>query len=183
MGLAEDLERIAAAAAGHARPGETVSGILAAEPSPGERTYLCSFEAASGRTWLALDARARPLLGRRAVLDAVAIAALCEIAGEAAAGGDLDELHARLVALRLTERPPGIEEAEEAVLELQRTLGAPPQLATPARLDAIGAAVRRLESALDPAAASPFAGAMLAARAAVDELAREVEAGYRLELG
>ena len=182
MGLVEDLERIATAAAAHARAGETVAAVLAAEPAPGQRTYLCAFENASGRTWLALDAQARPVLGRRVVWDAVAIAALCEIAAETAAGGDLDELHAQLVALRVTERPPGVEEAEEAVLALQRTLGAPPQLATPARLDAIGAAARRLESALDPVAASPFAGAMLAAQAAVDELAREVEAGYRLEL-
>ena len=55
-------------------------------------------------------------------------------------GGDLDELRSQLVALRLTEAPAGIEEAEEAALELQRTIGAPPQLATPARLDEIGAA-------------------------------------------
>jgi hypothetical protein len=116
------------------------------------------------------------------VRDAVAITALCEIAAESAVGGDLDELHAQIVALRIAERPEGIEEAEAAVLALQRELGAPPQLASPARLDAIGAATRRLEQALDPAASSPFASAMQAAQAVVEELTREVEAAYRLEL-
>ena len=52
----------------------------------------------------------------------------------------------------MTENPPGIEEAEEAVLGLQRAIGAPPALATPARLDEIGAATRSLEVALGGAA-------------------------------
>ena len=58
--------------------------------------------------------------------DAVAILALCELAAETAAGGDLDDLRSQLAALRLTENPPGIEEAEQAALELQQVLGAPP---------------------------------------------------------
>ena len=47
------------------------------------------------------------------VKDAVSIAALCEIAEESAVGGDLDELLSQLVALRLTENPEGIDEAED----------------------------------------------------------------------
>jgi hypothetical protein len=157
--------------------------VLPAEPEPGRRIYLCAFHGADGgRTWLALDARGEPLRDRVAVRDAVSILALCEVAAETAAGGDLDELRAQLTALRLTEAPHGIEEAEAAALELQRTIGAPPQLATPARLDEIGAATRRLEQALDPAAGSAFGAAMRAASEAVEELAREVEATYRLEL-
>jgi hypothetical protein len=183
MALGDDLLRIGAAAAELATDGEAVTAVLPAEAAPGARTYLCAFEGASGRTWLALDGEGRPLAERRAVRDTVAIAALCEIATETAGGGDLDELLAQLVALRLTERPDGVEEAEEAVRALQRELGAPPQLATPARLDAIGLAVRRLELALDPAAGSPFASAMRAAQGAVEELTREVESAYRLELG
>jgi hypothetical protein len=49
-------------------------------------------------------------------------------------------------------------------------------------LDTIGAATRRLEQELDPLAASPFTSAMRSAEAAVAELQREVEAGYRLAL-
>ncbi len=97
--------------------------------------------------------------------------------------GDLDELRAQLVQVRITEGPPGIEEAEAAAAHLQRTLGAPPQLATPARLDAIGAAARRLELALaQPGEPSPFTAAMRGAQGAVDELWAAVEAGYRLPL-
>ena len=79
-------------------------------------------------------------------------------------GGDLDELLSQLVALRLTENPEGIDEAEDAVRALQQTIGTPPHLATPARLDEIGAATRRLEQALDPAAPSPFTAALKGAQ-------------------
>ena len=61
-------------------------------------------------------------------------------------------------------------------------VGDPPQLATPERLDAIGAATRRLEQELDPGGASPFAAALKAAQGAVSELQREVEAGYLVAL-
>ena len=125
------------------------------------RAYLCAFEAPDGsRSWLVLDDEGTVVSARRDVRDVVAIAALCEIAEESAAGGDLDELLSQLVALRLTESPEGIDEAEDAVRALQRTIGTPPQLASPARLDEIGAATRRLEHALDPAAPSPFTAAL-----------------------
>ena len=53
----------------------------------------------------------------------------------------------------MTEQPDGIEEAEEAALALERAIGAPPRVASPAYLDAVGAATRRLELALgEPAA-------------------------------
>jgi len=112
----------------------------------------------------------------------VAIAALCEIAEESAFPGDIDELRAQLVALRIAENPAGIDEAEAAALELQHALGSPPQLASPERLDVIGLAARRLERALDPSAPSPFSAAMQTAQAAVGELVREVESAYRLGL-
>ena len=150
---------------------------------PGLRAYLCAFEAEDGaRSWIVLDDVGAPITVRRDVRDVVAIAALCEIAEESAAGGDLDELLSQLVALRLTENPEGIDEAEDAVRALQHTIGAPPQLATPARLDEIGAATRRLEQALDPAAASPFTAALKGAQGTLDELLREVEQGYRVPL-
>ena len=105
------------------------------------------------------------------------------MAEEVAAGGDLDELHAKLVALRLTEDPDGIDEAEEALLELQRVIGKPPELATPSRLDAIGLATRRLELALGGALhGSPFADAMRGAGEVVDALTSDVERTYRAAL-
>lgn len=176
MTLAEELERIVA------RSG--ASAVLPAEPQPGERVYLCAFEdGGGGRTWLALDGAGAPIVERRRVRDAVTILTLCEVASETAGGGDLDDLRAQLTAVRVTENPPGIEEAEEAVLELQRVLGAPPVLATPARLDELGAATRRLEKALGgDVGGSPFAQAMRSAGEVVDALLADVESSYGAEL-
>ena len=183
--LVEDVERIGAAAVSLARGDERLAAVLPAEPAPGRRVYICAYESEAegeGRSWLVLDDDGAPVADQTVVRDAVTVAALCELAAEHAALGDLDELRAQLVAVRLTEAPTGIEEAEAAAAELQRTIGAPPQVASPARLDAIGAAVRRLELALDPGAPSPFATAMQAAQGAVDELVREVESTYRIQL-
>ena len=183
MGLREELERVGELAGRFAAPGETLAGILAAEPRPDARVYLCAFIDDSGaRSWVALDADGEPITSRTAVRDAVSIAALCELAEETAGGGDLERLRADLVTLRLTENPPGIDEAEAAALELERVLGAPPRLATPSYLDAVGVATRRLEETLANGAASPFAAALKEGRAAVEELAAEVEARYKLEL-
>ena len=177
MALADDLERVAAAAAG---ADGRLSGILATEPASGRRIYLCAFEAPDGgRTWLAVDDAGEPIRDRREVRDAVSIAALCEVAEEAAFPGDLDELRAQLVALRISEAPEGIEEAEQAARGLQHVLGAPPHLASPARLDAIGEAARRLERALDSTAPSPFTSAMRSAVAVADALWADVESAYR----
>ena len=182
MGLSDELERVAALAAAHAAPGERVAGVLASEPGPGRRIYLCAFENGDRRTWLALDAAGDPLAHRAAVREAVSITALCEVAVETAAGGDLEELRGQLVALRLRENPPGIDEAEEAALALERAVGAPPRLATPAYLDHVGTTTRRLELALGEEAASPFAAAMKDAIAVVDALTGEVEGNYKAEL-
>ena len=184
MALVDDLARIAEAAAALAAPGEEVAAVLPTEPHRGGRLYLCAFGSADGeRSWLALDDAGAAVAERQAVRDAVSIAALCELAEEVAAGGDLDELHSKLVALRLTENPDGIDEAEEALLELQRVIGAPPALATPARLDAIGLATRRLELALGGALhGSPFTAAMRGAGEAVDALTSDVERAYKESL-
>jgi hypothetical protein len=183
MGLREELERVAEPARRFAAPGETLAGILAAEPSPGTRVYLCAFlDEAGTRTWVALDAQGEPVASRAAVREAVSIAALCELAEETAAGGDVERLRMDLATLRLTESPPGIEEAEEAALELERVLGSPPRLATPGYLDAVGAATVRLEQTLGDGGASPFANALKQGLVAVDELAAEVEGRYKLEL-
>lgn len=181
MGLPDDLERIASSAAGHADgDGSALSGILATEPAAGTRIYVCAFETSEGtRTWLALGGDGAPVASERSVRDAVSIAALCEVAEEAAFPGDLDELRAQLVALRITEGPDGVEEADAAARELQHVLGAPPHLASPARLDEIGQAARRLELALDPTAPSPFAAAMRSAVEVAEALWADVRGAYR----
>jgi hypothetical protein len=181
--LAADLERIARLVLARVDAGDVVSGILASEPSSGERVYLCSLDGADGyRSWLAVRDDGSAVTSRVELREAVSIAALCEVAADAAAGGDLDALVARLEDLREREAPEGIEGAIEAARALRDAIGAPPRLATPARLDDIGAATRRLERELDPGAPSPFSAAMQAAQAAVAELQREIEAGYGLPL-
>ena len=183
MALDDDLRRIADVAQSFAAPDERVAAVLAAEPDGGKRVYLCAFEALDERTsWIALDDAGAAVVERATVRDAVSIAALCELAEENAAGGDLDELRSQLVALRLTENPPGIDEAEDAVLALQHVIGAPPRVANLAYLDEVGTAARRVEQALGDAGASPFAAAMKTALGAVGALTAEVEATYKRPL-
>jgi hypothetical protein len=183
VALADELQRIAAAAATHAAEGEELAGILAAEPSAGARVYLCAYARGDGeRGWLALDGEGTPVRERRALRDAASIAALCELAAETAGGGDLERLRSDLMAVRLRENPPGIDEAEAAALALERIVGDEPRVATPQLLDEVGAAVRRLERALGDVGGSPFAAAMHSGLGAVDSLTREVEAGYKFEL-
>lgn len=183
MALGDELEMARELVEALAGPRDTVSGILAAEPSEGMRLYVCSVDGADGfRSWLAVRQDGTPVADRTELRAAVSIAALCELAADAAGGGDLDDLLTRLGELREREAPAGIEHAEAAAHSLKEVLGDPPQLATPARLDAIGAAARRLEQQLSPTAPSPFAAALRASESVIGELQREIEAGYRIEL-
>jgi hypothetical protein len=184
VALSDDLERVAAIAQGFAADGERLSGVLAAEPSPGRRVYVCSFDASGNgaRGWLALDDDGRPLDRRADVRDAVSIVAMCELAADTAGGGDLEELRTQLLELRLRENPPGIDEAEEAALALERAIGAGARLATTAYLDEIGRATARLEQALGHDGGSPFAAAMKEAMGAVQTLVADVERTYKREL-
>jgi hypothetical protein len=56
-------------------------------------------------------------------------------------------------------------------------------VASPAYLDAVGSAARRLERSFDETAPSPFVEAMKQAPMAVDALVLDVETGYKLRLG
>jgi hypothetical protein len=183
VALRDDLDRVARAAAALAGPGEELTGVVAAEPAPGERTYLCAYVRDEERSWVVLDEAGEPVVDRAKVRRTASIAGMVELAEESAGGGELDELRDRLVTLRLTESPPGIEEAEAAALELEQTIGAPPRIAEPAYLDRVGVATRRLEQALGDSAASPFAEAMKRGMASVEELERDVLANYRVRLG
>jgi len=181
VSLSEELDRTAAAAEPYAQEGERLVGVVAAEPQEGMRVYLCAFESGESRSWLALDENGRPVEDRALVREAAELSALCELAEELSGGGDLEELRAVLVRLRLTESPVGIEEAEEAALALEAAVGRPPRVASHAYLDAVGTATRRLERALGDAAASPFAQAMQLATGAVADLADDVERHYKLQ--
>jgi hypothetical protein len=84
MDIVADLERIAAAAPVYG-DGRELSGVLATEALPGARVYVCAFGADDAeRAWIALDDAGEPIGERRGVRDAVSIAALCEVAEEAA---------------------------------------------------------------------------------------------------
>ena len=156
MELREELETIAARAAEHAAGGEVLAGVIPAE-SPTGRVYLCAYRDGDEATsWLLLDAAGAPVLERAAVRDAASLVALVEVAEDNAGGGELDELRSRLVGLRLSENPPGLEEAIAAVDELERAVGTPPRVASTDHLDRVGAAVRKLEDALGSDPGSPF---------------------------
>jgi hypothetical protein len=177
MALTDDLERIAAAASGHG----PVSGVLAAEPGRGRRLYLIAFGGDGDRRWLVLDDEGEPVNRKDDVRDTASIVAMCELAGDLAGGGDLETLRSQLAQVRMVEQPEGIEEAEEAALTLERTIGAPPRVATPTFLDDVGAATMALERALGETS-SPFSAAIRASTGAVEEFVADVERGYKLEL-
>jgi hypothetical protein len=178
MGLEEDLVRIAGAATAHG----DVTAVLAAEPASGMRRYLVALGEDVERRWLVLDDAGAVVTLRDEIRDTASIVAMCELAEDLAGGGDLEQLRVELARVRIVEQPPGIAEAEEAALGLERALGAPPRLATPAFLDAVGAATVALERALGETS-SPFSAAIRGATGAVDEFVREVERDYAAELG
>ena len=132
VALRDDLDRRRAAARALAEDGEELAGVVPAEPQRGRaHVSLRVRDGGEERTWLVLDDDGRRSTDRDAVRrTAVRSRRMCELAEESAGGGELDELRERLVALRLTESPPGIEEAEEAALALEQAIGAPPRVAS-----------------------------------------------------
>lgn len=131
MALSEDVSRIAGVAAQHRAPGQQVVAVLTVETAAGERLYLAAFEDAEAqRQWLAFDHDGAPVTSRERVREAASIAALVEVA----------------------------EDAAEHVAEGPRVASLP-------YLDSIGGD-------------SNIAGAL----PAVEELTRDVEQNYKLEL-
>ena len=84
MDLNDELQAIAKTARTHAVEGEELAAVIPAEPGEGIRVYLCAFTSSEARSWLALDASGRPVSDRSLLLDAVSIAALCELADDVA---------------------------------------------------------------------------------------------------
>jgi hypothetical protein len=131
VALSEDVSRIAAAAATHRAPGQRVVAVLAVETAAGDRVYLSAFADGDGQQeWLALDHDGAPVTDRARVREAASIAALVEVA----------------------------EEAAEQVAE-------GPRLASLPYLDSIGGDA-----------------SITAALPAVEELTRDIEQNYKLEL-
>jgi predicted small integral membrane protein len=132
VALSDDVSRIAAAAAAHATAGERVGAVLAVETATGERIYLCAFtNADGGQAWLALTDAGDPVTSRASVREAASIAALVEVAEEAA----------------------------------ERDTAEAPRVASLPYLDSLGAD-------------SSIAGAL----PAIEELAHDVEANYKVPL-
>lgn len=177
MGLTEDLERAAAAAAAHG----AVAAVLAAEPVSVGRSYLVALGEGDDRSWLVLDGGLGPVEAREHVREVASIVVLCELAGELAGGGALEELRAQLSELRAGEAPEGIDAIEQAAVALEQAIGAPPVLASPGYLDEVGAATRALETALGDHA-SPFASALASASGTVEAFVAEVESCHLLPL-
>jgi hypothetical protein len=131
VALSEDVSRIAGAAAQHRTPGQQVVAVLTVETAAGARVYLAAFADAEGQQeWLAFDHDGVPVTNRELVREAASIAALVEVA----------------------------EDAAEHVAEGPRVASLP-------YLDSIGGD-------------SGIAGAL----PAVEELTRDVEEHYKLEL-
>ena len=84
MELERDLRRIAEAAVAHVAEGEEVAGIVPAEPASGIRLFVCAYGDETPTTWLVFDATGVPVEDRALVHEAVSIAALCEVAEDAA---------------------------------------------------------------------------------------------------
>jgi hypothetical protein len=178
MTLSTDLERVAGAASAL---GE-VTGVLAAEPALGRRLYLVALGAAESRRWVVLGDDGRPVQARDDIRDTASIVAMCELAADLAGGGDLEQLRVQLAQVRMVEQPPGIEEAEAAALALERVVGAPPRIASPAYLDEVGVAALVLERSLGETV-SPFSSAIRSGAGAVEQFVQDVERGYLYDLG
>jgi hypothetical protein len=85
VALSEEVSRIAGVAAQHRTPGQQVVAVLAVETATGDRVYLAAFADAEGqREWLAFDPDGVPVTSREHVREAASIAALVEVAEDAA---------------------------------------------------------------------------------------------------
>ena len=107
---------------------------------------------------------------------------MSELAADFAGGGDLEALRAHLAQVRIVEQPEGIEEAEAAALELERAIGAPPRVASPAlpRRRRRGHAPH--SSTRSASVSSPFSPAIRAATGAVEAFVADVERCYLVPL-
>jgi len=84
MTLAEELERAAGVASAHG----PVSGVLAADPAGGGRSYLVAYGEDDDRCWLLVDETGQPADERVRVREVASLVAMCELAAELAGQED-----------------------------------------------------------------------------------------------
>ena len=154
MTLEQQLEAARDAAAVHTRQGERVAAVMASEPGLFARVYLIAFERDGELAYLALDAELEPLDDRRLVREAVVMLGLAERAEEVSTALEADRLQPHFADAERALRGAGHEREAQAAADVQTALAglsaaaAGPRVATPAYLDAIGAASGRLAVAL-----------------------------------
>jgi hypothetical protein len=112
VALDQELRRIAEVAVTYCKDGEELVGIIPAEPAVGERLYVCAYRDGDETAWLVLRADGSPVEDRSAVRDAVSIAALYELAEEAA-GSPEEEL--RVASPELLDSLSASPNAVEAI--------------------------------------------------------------------
>ena len=130
MALDQELREVADAAIRHASDGEDLVGIVPAEPGSGVRAYVCAYGREDATSWLVLDATGVPVSDRELIRDAVSIAALCEVAEEAAgvepdsarvaSPGLLDDLGAGAAPDVVAAVKAAAGTVEELVLDVER---------------------------------------------------------------
>ena len=106
MALSEDVNRIAAAAAAHAAPDETVAAVLAVETAAGERVYLSAFaDAAGNQEWLALTDDGAPVTSKERVREAASVHQLVDQdhLGSSERAGGLERHQLRIAGSRADE--------------------------------------------------------------------------------
>jgi hypothetical protein len=119
MELDQELRRIAEVGVTYCRDGEDLVGIIPAEPSVGVRLYVCAYRDGEEAAWLVLRADGSPVEERSLVRDVVSIAALYELAEEAAGSAD-DE--ARVPSPALLDALSGSPNVVEAIKSATATL-------------------------------------------------------------
>ena len=134
------------------------------------------------KSWLALDADRAPVRDRRVLRDAVSIAAMGEVAEETA-GRRASAQAARPARGAPQDREPrGHRRVGGGDRRAERPLDDEVRVASPAYLDEVGVAARRIELALGESGASPLSEAMKQAGLTIDGLAADIEAHYKLPL-
>ena len=123
MELDRELRRIAEVAVTYCRDGEELVGIIPAEPSVGVRLYVCAYRDGEEASWLVLRADGSPVDERSLVRDAVSIAALYELAEEAAGSAD-EEARVPSPALldALSSSPNAVEAIKSATATVDELL-------------------------------------------------------------
>jgi hypothetical protein len=111
MALDQELRRIAEVAVTYCRDGEELAGIIPAEPAVGTRLYVCAYRDGEETGWLVLRADGSAVDDRSLVRDAVSIAALYELAEEAAGAPDDDARVASPALLDSLSSSPNVVEA------------------------------------------------------------------------